>query len=301
MANKRSMLLCNSTEQSVIKTVLYSDIFDYPLSSSEIWRFLVSSKKIPKKDFDKVLANIKEPLMFKDGWYFIKGRESIVRTRTKRKKESEKKIIRAKKIAHVLSFIPSVLFIGISGGLSVKNADKKDDIDFFLLTKKGTLWSTRAVMLLVLELLGLRRKRGEENAKDKICLNMIVEESSMGFDKDRQDLYTAREISQMMPLFERENTYVKFMKANKWVEKYLPNSFDIKTSRYQNVKTKGKNIASFLLSTPNFVAREIQMRLIKRHKTSEQVKSDFAAFHPYDYKSFILKEYNKRLKKFGLS
>ena len=37
------------------------------------------------------------------------------------------------------------------------------------------------------------------------------------------DLFTAHEIIQLIPIFERDNAYNKFIKANSWINSVFPN------------------------------------------------------------------------------
>src|SRR5687768_3690701 len=48
----------NPTEQAVLKTLLYSDIFDFPLTKHELWKFLISPREIDKKLFDQALIDL---------------------------------------------------------------------------------------------------------------------------------------------------------------------------------------------------------------------------------------------------
>ncbi|MBI2195460.1 MAG: hypothetical protein HYU48_00225, partial [Candidatus Levybacteria bacterium] len=41
--------------QSILNTVLYADIFEYPLTGEQIWKYLITGEKISREDFEKVL------------------------------------------------------------------------------------------------------------------------------------------------------------------------------------------------------------------------------------------------------
>jgi len=84
----------DSKNQAIIKTLIYSDIFDFPLTKQEIWKYLISNKKISQKDFLKLLKNKKT--LSKNNFYFLKGREEIIRKRKDRKKIGVNKIEKAK-------------------------------------------------------------------------------------------------------------------------------------------------------------------------------------------------------------
>lgn len=285
--------MLSQTQKAIVRTLLYSDIFDYPLTKDEIWKFLISGKRISKKSFDKIMR--KHPsFSFKKGFYYIPGREKIISKRTQRREESKRKLHLAHTIVSYLSFIPTILFIGISGALALENAKKDDDIDLFIITQKNSLWITRFLVLALLQFLGKRRKRGEVDTADKVCCNMFINEENLMFPKDRRDVFTAHEIVQLKPLFDKGNTYIRFMKENKWVEKYMPNAIEIK-----KLKNKSPNyVITQLLHLFEFFAKRFQLWYMKNHRTKETILDTFLAFHPYDYRSVILNAYKNRLKKY---
>src|SRR5690606_32960483 len=127
------------------------------------------------------------------------------------------------KAADILKTIPSLLFIGISGSLAVKNVKREDDIDFFIISQGKYIWLTRLQCILLLSKHAVRRTRTDIHEKDKICLNMFVSDTSLSFKKATQDLYLAHEIAQLEPIFSRNNTYQKFISQNGWVRSFLPN------------------------------------------------------------------------------
>jgi len=290
-----------SSKESILKTLLYSDIFDYPLSKEEIWKFLISKNKEDKQSFLKYL-NLKNHVFdYKNNFYFIKGRIEIVKKRQEKEKYSLKKIKFAKKIIKKISLIPTVYFIGISGALAMKNSDKDDDIDLFVITAKNSIWTTRLILVIVLNFLRVYRKRNEENVSNKICLNMLVDESSLSFSKDRNDLYTAHEIAQILPIFNKNKTYEKLINSNIWITGFLPNAFSQKPviPLISKISTINKTI-NCLLRIPiiEFLARSIQFRYMKKHITKETISNNFLAFHPFDYKQQVLNSYKKKIAKY---
>ncbi len=303
-------------KKAILQTLIYSDLFDYPLTKDEIWRFLISDEKISKQSLEKILAlHLRGVSIKKDRFYCFENREEIISKRLGKEEESDKKLELAKKIISKLSIVPTIQFIGISGALAMKNSDKDDDIDLFVIAKKNTLWTTRLLVLFFLQMLGHRRKRTDKKFSNKICLNMFLDESLLSLSKERQDLYTAHEVVQMIPVFERENTYGKFIESNLWVKKYLPNfkrrTNQSRTPACQSLALAGRqnhtesifNVVLCQVLFPSVVealARKIQLHSIKKHQTIETVSDTLLAFHPLDYKKRILKMYNKNLKKYEI-
>lgn len=287
--------------ESILKTIIYSDIFDYPLTIDEIWRFLIGDRKISKESIKREIKSCNLIRYVDKKWFLIGKTDKFIKKRLRREKESKKKYKVVGKAVRYLSYIPSIYLIGISGALAMGNASLKDDIDLFVITKNNSIFTTRLITILLLDLLGIRRKRGKQNVSNKICLNMIIDETVLSLPTQRQDLYNAHEVVQMMPLFEREDMYQNFIKANIWVKKFLPNAL---TYRFPLIK-KQIFADSFLSIFLNFIlrfsvlellAKKLQLYFINQHKTVETVSDHLLAFHPYDYKRKILSEYAKRLK-----
>jgi hypothetical protein len=265
-------------------------MFDYPLTIRELWKYATQDGKITDHDLSAFVQNPPAYVSFHDGYFFLKGRRELIEKRNVRQKISEKKILFAEKSIAVLARIPSILFIGLSGSLAVKNAREADDIDLFIITKKHTLWQTRLLVILLLQLSGMRRKRLDQKAKNKICTNMFMDEGRFKFTKKRQDIFTAREIVQMMPIFDRDGTYARFLKANTWVKKYLPNALErgAMTNYKKSTSSVFPHFALFNLPF-EVLAKRMQLWYMRRHRTSETVTDTMLAFHPIDYRLQTLK------------
>lgn len=295
-----------SSRKSILRTLAYSDIFDYPLTKDELWRFFIADSALHRRGvkLEKELGSLSSLLVKRNGFYCFKSRVEIIDKRLKREKESNKKLELARRIIDILSRIPTVQLIGISGALAMKNSDKDDDIDLFIIAKKNALWVTRLLLLAILEVLGKRRRRNEKYAPNKICLNMLINESTLCLPKEKQNLYSAHEAIQMMPVFQRYNTYKKFIAANIWVRKFLPNAFRYRT-RLINKRNCKKSfigvVVCLILSFPafEFVARQFQLWYIGKHQTTETIKNNFLAFHPKDERDRVLSEYEKRIKRYA--
>jgi len=292
-----------STYRKIFETLAYADIFDYPLTADELYKLLITSKPLNFPIFKKNLQEIArhDKLIKTDGkYFFFKGRKKIIMLRQKRNFWSQKKIKIAKKVCRWLKLIPWIKMVGITGSLAMKNADKDDDIDFLIITTKNRLWLTRFLVVLLVELIGRRRRPKDINVTDKICLNMFLNESHLSLPENERDLFSAHEIVQFKPLWEKNNCYQKFLRANLWVKNYLGNSIEAKKLRYK--KTKGKNLSPFLISQLlNFleiVAYKIQIFYMKSKRTNEIVELYRIRFHPQDGRQWILKEYQKKIRGF---
>jgi hypothetical protein len=302
----------NKCTKAILQTVIYSDLFDFPLNGNEIWYLLKSSNTITKSEFLESLKNLPTEIRFHKNYYSLLHRENIIAQREKRKAYSDSKYQLAKNTIDWLSFIPSIYFIGISGSVAHHNADESDDIDFFIVASKNTVWITRLITLAFLQFMGMRRSRKSQNEKNKICLNMILDEKHLLLPSARRDVFTAHEIAQLEPLFERRGTYKKFILENRWILTLMPNVIESSSSRSVTQKIS-RHIPAYivyviishlllLFSNTLFekIARSIQLRQINKHRTVETITNTLLAFHPYDHRKNILSQYSKKIELYKL-
>lgn len=259
---------------SNFSTLAYHDIFDFPLTKKELDRWKTPSKKI----------NNSNQIKQKSGFFFLAGRESLVTKRMLRHIVSIKKINYAKKIAKILSVIPTIKMIGVTGSLAMMNADSSSDIDFMIVTKKGTLWTTRLLTLLVLKNNRLSVRRfGDKNQKDKVCLNLWMDESDLVWRK--RNIFTAHEIAQVLPIIEKDWTYQEFLKKNRWIKKYWPNGAVFVESKTKLQERISLWVSLFRLVEPlAYLSQKIYM---SRKITNEKVSKTRAAFHPMNLSKFV--------------
>ena len=206
----------NRIYRAIIKTLVYSDVFDYPLRKRELWKFLNIRAHINKVSFDKILNQmvLEKKIETKNGLYFLNGKKVLVATRLERKKISVNKLEIAKKAAKIISFIPTVKLIGVSGSLSQRNARREDDIDFFIVTAHSSLWITRFFVNVLLLLTGYKRSIRDSRGMNLVCPNLFLSEDNLSLSSSRRNLFSAREIAQLYILLDRDNTHEKFLTAN---------------------------------------------------------------------------------------
>lgn len=287
-------------ELAILKTLSYSAIFSYPLTKKEIWQYLIweEKEKAPSHNaFQKALKSLN--LSLHDSYYYL-NHQNIIDLRLSRQSYSSPKKTIAQKASVLLQQIPTIKHIGISGALSLNNAGKNDDIDLFIICQKNTLWLTRFLATFLLDFKKIRRKPSDKKIRDKICLNMFMEENYLILPIDKQNLYTAHEICQLKPIYDKDDTYQKFLTANSWVLNYLPNAISgfshPKTiEQSANWRKPVSKIIHYTLYILNYSLMVIQLLYMRRHRTKEIIDSHILFFHPRDISIKILKKYDSRL------
>ena len=232
----------NKYDEKVVKVLCYFDLFSYPLTFQELVRYYPDSINTEIDSFREALRH-NTLISMVDGYYCLLGRENIATLRQEREEISLLKMSRALIFSKILSRIPTILLIGISGSLSMNNAQSTDDIDFFIITRKNSLWITRLFVVALLLVFGQKRSRFSKEAKDKVCTNMFLSEDVLQIPRRDQNLYIAHEIAQLKTVYSRNDMYENFFASNRWMYSYFPNIQLLK----KKVNSKRKKIVDYLL------------------------------------------------------
>jgi len=299
----------------VFPTLLYHSIFDYPLTISEIHRYLISDRIVSLSALKKEISSLLQTgkILLRSGFFIpssiIYHPSSIVVLRPRRQKISVRKLAIARRAAKAISIIPWIKMVAVTGALAMENADEDDDIDLMVVTSRNRLWIVRPLVLLFVSLFFKRRypipnaqtNNQKPTTNNAICLNLWLDESSLEIPIGQRDLYTAHELAQMKPVVNRDGTYEKMMWENRWGRKYLANAWD-RPSGYQVGRLAGKKslffqIVNLLTCKPvnlfNRLAFNLQFRYMKPKMTNERVSLHSAFFHPGNRADTILKAYDR--------
>ncbi len=200
-----------SLEHSVLETLAYADVFDYPLRLEELHRYLTVSAA--PEELNEALSNLNGFIETRSNYYFLTGREQTVALRQKRNTISQFAFQRAIRYGQILGMLPFIRMVGLTGSLAVCNCDEAGDLDYMIVAAHGRVWTARAFALLFNRLTKL--------AGNVICPNLIISERTLEWRQ--KDLYSARELCQMIPITGAD-VYVRLRQANAWTKEFLPNA-----------------------------------------------------------------------------
>src|SRR3990167_2911614 len=91
--------------------IIYHNLFDFPLNFSDLIRWKVGTGVTEIKN-SKLISK-------RNGFYFLEGKVGVVYKRLLHKRISAKKILIANSAAKIISRIPSVKMIAITGSLAM--------------------------------------------------------------------------------------------------------------------------------------------------------------------------------------
>jgi hypothetical protein len=305
-------------EKAIIKTISFFDIFSYPLTASEIWKWLYKPQQKYKlsdiREALKTSAVLKKELSIKEGFYHLKGRDFIYLRRKQNNNLAERKFRRVVYLAKVYRFIPFVRMVAVCNSLGYSNANEKSDIDLFIIARHGTIWLARFFSILIVKFLGMRPK--EDEKKDTFCLSFFIDEASLNIEKsmmNSNDIYYPYWLSNLIPVYDPDKLYEKFLESNDWHKNYLPNIYPNQFSK--EVRAIGVSkffnlISSFIFNPPilkrwvyNFY-RMMQIRIIDKNlkaliniDTRVIVNERMLKFYSNDNRELFARKWKERTRR----
>lgn len=202
-------------DQHIIRTLMYYDIFNYPLKASEVFRFL-GMNSISETDVLTALNDLADRMHISrfGEFYSIQPKEENVTRRVKGNELAKKLLPLALEKAQLIAKFPFIRAVMASGSLSKNYMDEASDLDFFIVTAPKRLWICRTLLVLYKRLfLG--------NSHKFFCVNYFVDTDHLEIEE--KNLFTATELATVMPLYGAEY-YTKLLEQNnQWLLKFFPN------------------------------------------------------------------------------
>src|SRR6476660_5032309 len=249
-------------ELAIFKSLIYFDNFDYPLSEKDIKNFLecyisdeILASALLQLLLDKIIFRV-------DQFYSLQNNRQRAEERMQGNLRAQSLIVKATRIGAFLFKFTYVRAVAVSGSLSKNYADKKADIDFFIITKANRLWIARTILHVFKKFTFLV---GKENF---FCMNYFVDEEALIIPE--KNIYTAVEIVTLLPLT-GTFTLNTFFDKNQWTKKWLP-CYEYK----RNLKTaeRGSEFKKFIEWVFNGRAGETLDRVFYKWTTRRWQKKE---------------------------
>ena len=172
---------------------MYYDIFNYPLNSEEIFRFL-GIHHIDESIVVSRLLNLKErQIIFQfENFFTLNNNRAAMDRRMKGNIEAEKYLVLAEKKGKLIAKFPFVRAVLASGSLSKGYMDENSDLDFFIITAPNAC-GLRVLLLVLYKRLFLF------NSHKYFCVNYFVDEDHLEIEE--KNLFTATELATVIPLY----------------------------------------------------------------------------------------------------
>ncbi|HPW39570.1 MAG TPA: nucleotidyltransferase domain-containing protein [bacterium] len=250
----------NKIVNSILAVVCYFDLFDYPLTLLEIHKYLMAPANIAtvSRAVEELVASGR--LAVKFGCYFLPARHALVNIRRQRYVLARTKFRRVIWVAKIFSLFPFVRQIALCGSLAYSNAKIDSDIDLFVVTAAGRVWTVRFLVNGLLSLCRLR-PRGEHK-QDKICTGLFVSEDSLDLSFIS---HYQRETHLIYWFFRSVFIYgesTRFFAANSWLKQILPNFYSYQPNLKRRVSGSGFWLEWLFKLAPERLFKKIQLAIM---------------------------------------
>jgi len=292
-----------SIKESIAIHVCYRDIFNAPVSIKSL-KSWIGVRNDNLSIFDTAVDGLKNEgliIEFQD-CLACSGKEKIIKDQKKKSELTKQIIEKGRKGFTVLSKIPFIKFVGISGSVAADNPVKKPnedivDLDLFVITSKNTLWCFALIERVLANFVRIFK------GTHFYCFNFITEESFL--EIYNKNFYTATELINIKPIIDK-GVFNKFVSSNSWIESYYAKG-SIK-SGVENFKRT--TLLSKILTPFSYLFYIIFGLLRSLKKGSVGVKELSATFSPNrkfnlhristargGYQELVKSKFNERFKK----
>lgn len=292
--------------ESVVNTLLYFDIFHYPLTAAEIFQYL-QTNHVQQSDVQARLDSlVNDSVLFRLGKFYSPQNNPELEVRRLRGNNLARHCLGlARKRAKLISHFPFVRAVMISGSLSKGYMDEKSDFDFFIVTEKERLWIARTLLVMYKRIFLF-------NSHKYFCVNYFLDSAHLEIEE--KNLFTATELATLIPIVD-EGHYPALMNTNRWLATFFPNYSPrtlADTLQVDKSKVKGflESLINLLLGKywEDLFMRTTLNRWKKKYE-EQYAQQDFeVAFkskgyvsknHPNNYQRKVMELYEEKINSFS--
>lgn len=206
-----------SLQSALLRTLLYFEVFRYPLNLEEIWGNCQQHTTLAETKAALNSLVINGLIKKEKGFYIVNEDNAVVEKRRVENELATKALIKAFRYSKLISGFPFVRGVYLSGSLSKGVMTKDSDIDYFIITAPDRLWLCRTLLVVF-------KKTILFNSRKYFCVNYFVDTDNIEIPD--KNLFTATELVFIQPTYNYQ-LYLRCMEANTWIRNYYPNK-DIK-------------------------------------------------------------------------
>jgi len=212
-------------EKTVLRTLAWFSLFDYPLSMFELWKWqLQDGSPLPFHELRLAARNLAHTGVLREeyGLVCLAEKAHQFTVREERFVDAIKKQRRVRLALAYLKHVPWVRGIAVCNTLAWMHTKKTSDIDLFVIVRSGTIWLTRLLCVLPFSLLRLRPGQTQVSP---LCFSFFLSDTNLDLSSlrvDERDIYLAYWVRSIRPLLDRDGVFETFARANAWASRDLP-------------------------------------------------------------------------------
>lgn len=301
-------------KQAVLATLAYFDQFSYPLTSEETERFLFQLE--PDHHPIDITLNESQLIIKRGSYYQLKNENNFAVERHLKALIAKRLWRRVNRFRPIFALIPYLKLVAVCNNLAYNNTKQGSDIDLFIVTKPGRLFTSRFLISFWLQLLGVRR-HGEKIA-ERFCLSFFVTEENLDFThlkKEPLDIYLAYWFQTLQPILGEREIYEKLLNKNAdWLQKIFAKPLHPNMHRFKSgplwaraIRRLGEKILDTRLG--DFIEQKLEnWQIARAQKKRDLVEKDnpnhgiiisrhILKFHNTDRRELYYENWIKTLEK----
>jgi hypothetical protein len=215
-------------EKAIYRTLAYFAYFHYPLSAFEIWKWLLAPER--PVAFMEVVQELEDSVWLKEryqaasGFYALGDVQAWHGDRHVRFLDAVRKMHKVQKVVRLLGRLPWIDGVAVCNSLAWYHTTTDSDIDVFIVTRPGRIWSAR--LLATTPAMLLRQRPGEATA-DPVCFSFFSTDQALQFEKLKiaaEDPYLAYWCRSLIPVVDHSGWMDRFEMSNPWLRQVLPHA-----------------------------------------------------------------------------
>lgn len=224
----------NDLELSILRTICWFSVFEIPLTSFEVWRWLLKpTRAYGLFEVEKTLHEsewLRGRLVSTCSLFALKGAslETQMAERQRRFLDASRKFKKLRRATFFFQMVGAVECVCAANTMAWSHTTAQSDIDLFIVTKTGRIWSSR--LLLVLPFLLSGNRPGHPQAveqRDPFCFSFFSTTDALQMEPlkvDPDDYYLAYWMKSLVPMFDEGGVMGQLSALNKWADVMLPNA-----------------------------------------------------------------------------
>jgi len=199
-------------EDAILRTVVYSSLFDYPLTAGQVAHALAGARATDREVLQAYRASepLRDAVDYREGFFFPIGRAELIGRRRAREAGSRRLLDRYRHVLKLIGLVPWTRLVALSGSAAHLNVERGGDIDLFIVTRGPRAWSVTLAIVLLTKALGCRRT---------FCANYVITDEALAVGQP--DLFSANQIIHLRPVVD-DGTFARFVAANPFVTRFYP-------------------------------------------------------------------------------
>jgi len=244
-------------------------------------------------------------LIEKRGRVIFPGREALIEEHEKREALFPRKIKRARQVARWLARLSGVRFVALCNTTALAHARDAGDLDFFVVTRRGTLWQTRGWAALPFKWLNAR-PRPHESTQDAVCLSFFVDDTALDLStlQIESDVYFRHWFLSLLPLYDdgvssdlwNANTSIttRYPFAKPWIvnQEYRISNIEYRIPTCSRIESLARRLQS--------KAFPKDMRSLMNVDTRVVVNDHVLKFHVEDGRTSYRDAYQAKCRTYGI-